>query len=84
MQPVVKESGSEESSEWVFHGKMLRMPAPETANWLDLYGNWDGFMEVVHESIGGHRGSGVVRFAKSAGQHGAGGMEQGGQGAVGE
>ncbi len=30
------------------------------------------------------RGSGVVRFAKSAGQHGAGGMEQGGQGAVGE
>jgi hypothetical protein len=64
MQPVIKESGSEESSEWVLHGKMLRMPAPETANWLELYGSWDGFVEAVHKSIGGPRGSGVVRFAK--------------------
>jgi hypothetical protein len=68
---------STESGEWVFGGKLRRMPAPETANWLELYGSWDGFVEAVHESIGGRRGSGVVRFAKSAGQHGAGSGERG-------
>lgn len=41
------------------------MPAPETADWLELYGGWDGFVEAVHESIGGRRGSGVLKFAKS-------------------
>jgi hypothetical protein len=55
---------SAESGEWVFGGKLRRMPAPETANWLELYGSWVGFVEAVHESIGGRRGSGVVRFAK--------------------
>ena len=58
---------SSESGEWVFGGKLRRMPAPEIANWLELYGSWDGFVEAVHESIGGRRGSGVLRFAKSAG-----------------
>jgi hypothetical protein len=66
MQPVVKESGSEESSEWVFHGKMLRMPAPKTANWLELYGSWGGFMEAVHQSIGRNLGHGVLKFSKSS------------------
>jgi len=51
----------------VIGGKLRRMPAPETADWLELYGSWDGFMEAVHESIGGRRGRGVLRFAKSAG-----------------
>jgi len=66
MQSAVKESGSEESSEWVFRGKMLRMPAPKTANWLELYGSWSGFMEAVHQSIGRNLGHGVLRFSKSS------------------
>jgi hypothetical protein len=72
---------SAESGEWVFGGKLRRMPAPETANWLELYGSWDGFMEVVHESIGGRRSRGVLRFAKSAGsmEQGAGSRGKGGR-----
>jgi hypothetical protein len=66
MESVVKESGLEESSEWVFHGKMLRMPAPRTANWLELYGSWSGFTEAIHQSIGRSLGSGVLRYSKSS------------------
>jgi len=75
---------SAESGEWVFGGKLRRMPAPETANWLELYGSWDGFVEAVHESIGGCRGSGVLKFAKRegdlVGQTGARTQAEGGEG----
>jgi len=67
MNSSSKHPESAESGAWVFGGKLRRMPAPEIANWLELYGSWDGFVEAVHESIGGRRGRGVLRLAKSAG-----------------
>jgi hypothetical protein len=81
MQPVVKESGSEESSEWVFHGKMLRMPAPKTANWLELYGSWGGFMEAVHQSIGRNLGAAVwLGLPRAQGSMEQGAWSKGGKG----
>jgi hypothetical protein len=66
MSQAIKQASAEEGSEWVFHGKMLRMPAPKTANWLELYGSWSGFMAAVHQSIGRDLGHGVLRFSKSS------------------
>jgi hypothetical protein len=60
-----KHSGSNEAGEWVFGGKLRRMPAPRTANWLELYGSWSGFVAAVHQSIGGDRGSGDAKRAET-------------------
>jgi hypothetical protein len=51
-----QQSESTEAGEWVFGGKLRRMPAPRTANWLELYGSWSGFVAAVHQSIGRCRG----------------------------
>ena len=60
-----QQSGSNEAGEWVFSGKLRRMPAPRTVDLLEEYGSWSGFVAAVHKSIGGCRGSGVLRFSKS-------------------
>jgi len=65
MGTLSKQSGSKESGEWVFGGKLRRMPAPRTANWLELYGSWSGFVAAVHQSIGGDRGSGDAKRAET-------------------
>lgn len=41
------------------------MPAPPPADWMKLYGSWEGFVREVHKSIGKELGRGVIRFGNA-------------------